>query len=1360
MKKWVFTLLAFLYLMVTKADHYAGAELTYECISTSGSTSDYIIKLTVYRDCSGEELNDFYDVIYQSLSCGVGQTPLRLYATGPAVEITSLCPGQVSRCSGEGNLILGKQKREYSDTITLSHCSDWHFFWKNQNRNSLALTNILSVGSLQFQAIYVDLEFDNSVHFCDDFFEFPTNMMYQNICVEDTFVYNFKATLTNPDGDSVYFRLVPPKVDNLGGVVAYNSPFTFNTPITSNNGFNLDPNTGILTFAPTGPQLESSIIAVEVQEFKGGTLIASTVLDMQILVEYCTNVRPQLSGIDGSLEDTITMCYGQRNCFNINGTDANNDSMFISLLAKELPGIAVKIKDNGTSQAYASICWIPDSAGIFEVTLAISDNHCPVQLSNQKTIYINVPNDSAFQCECSSVDFDYDHICFNDYTDFDGKATLSIGTNVTNWLWDFGDSNFSTDPNPSHQYGSPGDYNVTVTFTDDSGCTKSTTKMIRICTPPTMDISHEGYCEAPASVLFIDNSIFDCNIIDKVWSYGDGKFGSSNVHKYIDTGWYKVNLTLVYGIDTVTPCYAHVMDSLYIHPKPEFELFPEDSFYQSCDPSYDTTFYIELVDTSNKVEWYVNKGFVFNLNGGSDDTLTFSTEDLTLHKIKKRDISVSVKVTDSIGCFNVKKRIILDPVLPKFLNTPYCEPGDTIIFYDLSEIDPNSLYYDQVFREFSFNDPYNVGATSTDSVAKYFYSSEGVYYPHLYVQDADSCFDFTMRTINISLPDSQFSVLSTTGGNDTVCFDDMDILFEGPNQNFATIDKYVWYIEDSEVDSVIIQNTYMGTWVHTIYGSNSTRTSIDGNKMLHRYDSLDFGTKHIHLKVIYNSIRNNNDVVLSHAPFICERHYYDTIDLRPPHNIDISYEGECLKSIFDFKAKHDPLGDHIVDWTWDLGDEFKDLLLGIDTVYNENDSVYIASSLDSSNQSYTYTYYDFPDRGFRTVSVTITDDYHCDFTEKIKIRAYRMDTLSIDPEGHCTNDIISFPPATFDRWQNIDLFRWNFGDPTTLADTALVVRDDSTLSWEFPNEGWYEVTLVISGNTHSCRDTISDSIFVDASPTAIVFQLDSTCIGETTFFIDHSVTNGVVKPDTLISWEYIIDDSTYVLTGNGNFDYTFLDEGYTDSIIFRAISSNGCFDETITQVYIAPKPKADFDFIPQLPAVGDLVTFTNRVNWFGENPDDELGYGWFLYSSDNELIITDTDGSLYQYDYQFEEEGIYLMKLIAENENQCKDTIIKEIDTYAYLDFPDAFSPAFGGDERNNTFRLYHKGIKEIVEYKIYNRFGQLVFDGLENGGINAEWDGTVNGSPQELGSFVVIVNAVDVMGRQINKKKNLMLVR
>ena len=51
---------------------------------------------------------------------------------------------------------------------------------------------------------------------------------------------------------------------------------------------------------------------------------------------------------------------------------------------------------------------------------------------------------------------------------------------IVNWTWDFGDGNISYDENPTHKYGSSGEYSVILTVTDDDDDTDSTTKPITV----------------------------------------------------------------------------------------------------------------------------------------------------------------------------------------------------------------------------------------------------------------------------------------------------------------------------------------------------------------------------------------------------------------------------------------------------------------------------------------------------------------------------------------------------------------------------------------------------------------------------------------------------------------------------------------------------------------------------------------------------------------------------------------------------------------------------------------------------------------------------------------------------------------
>ena len=44
---------------------------------------------------------------------------------------------------------------------------------------------------------------------------------------------------------------------------------------------------------------------------------------------------------------------------------------------------------------------------------------------------------------------------------------------ITSWDWDFGDGDGSTDENPTHLYGAPGTYTVTLTVTTESGCSET-----------------------------------------------------------------------------------------------------------------------------------------------------------------------------------------------------------------------------------------------------------------------------------------------------------------------------------------------------------------------------------------------------------------------------------------------------------------------------------------------------------------------------------------------------------------------------------------------------------------------------------------------------------------------------------------------------------------------------------------------------------------------------------------------------------------------------------------------------------------------------------------------------------------------
>jgi gliding motility-associated-like protein len=86
---------------------------------------------------------------------------------------------------------------------------------------------------------------------------------------------------------------------------------------------------------------------------------------------------------------------------------------------------------------------------------------------------------------------------------------------------------------------------------------------------------------------------------------------------------------------------------------------------------------------------------------------------------------------------------------------------------------------------------------------------------------------------------------------------------------------------------------------------------------------------------------------------------------------------------------------------------------------------------------------------------------------------------------------------------------------------------------------------------------------------------------------------------------------------------------------------------------------------------------------------------------------------------------------------------------------PSGFTP--NGDGLNDIIRPILAGIKQLNYFRLYNRWGQLVFSTTQSG---KGWDGRIGGKEQPTGNFVYVVQAIDYTGRIISKKGNVVLIR
>jgi gliding motility-associated-like protein len=125
----------------------------------------------------------------------------------------------------------------------------------------------------------------------------------------------------------------------------------------------------------------------------------------------------------------------------------------------------------------------------------------------------------------------------------------------------------------------------------------------------------------------------------------------------------------------------------------------------------------------------------------------------------------------------------------------------------------------------------------------------------------------------------------------------------------------------------------------------------------------------------------------------------------------------------------------------------------------------------------------------------------------------------------------------------------------------------------------------------------------------------------------------------------------------------------------------------------------------------------------------------------------------------------YSMKFafIAQNEYTCIDTVYADIKTFAggNVDIPNAFTP--NGDGLNDIFYILgSKDIRLIKEFAVYNRYGGKVFvkSNFPANDPAFGWNGNINGTHGEMGTYVYFAIILFNDGSQREYKGTVVLIR
>lgn len=186
--------------------------------------------------------------------------------------------------------------------------------------------------------------------------------------------------------------------------------------------------------------------------------------------------------------------------------------------------------------------------------------------------------------------------------------------------------------------------------------------------------------------------------------------------------------------------------------------------------------------------------------------------------------------------------------------------------------------------------------------------------------------------------------------------------------------------------------------------------------------------------------------------------------------------------------------------------------------------------------------------------------------------------------------------------------------------------------------------------------------------------------------------------------------------------------------LLRVRSDKGCEAETELP-YITTKCANPKFYNSDTVFFNTSEEFDLTVN---ETNSTTTSYSWTTTQA-NAIV----DASAEDAEVQGLEEGFYTAGVTVTNSYDGKDETCTEVAEERDYEvviipdplYPDAFTPK-NGDDLNNVFKPVISRVAYIKEFRVYNRWGQLVYD-METADNKDGWDGTWNDIDQEAELYI-----------------------
>ncbi|HQQ95110.1 MAG TPA: PKD domain-containing protein [Bacteroidia bacterium] len=464
--------------------------------------------------------------------------------------------------------------------------------------------------------------------------------------------------------------------------------------------------------------------------------------------------------------------------------------------------------------------------------------------------------------------------------------------------------------------------------------------------------------------------------------------------------------------------------------------------------------------------------------------------------------------------------------------------------------------------------------------------------------------------------------------------------------------------------------------------------------------------------------------LMTSAPCIHTKSLVVNIYDEPEGEASIDKNPFCMGDPIMVTLRNDTAVHH---WQWDFGDSQPTQVLSL-------------PSHTTIAYNYLPTFFPLASNGELTILLTMASPFDvCKTIDTIRVKMIRVlpdfkrnNELALSDYAHCIGPGDTFSNTTISNASALS-YTWSFGD----GGSSFAASPQYT----YTSPGNYQVQLIAKDPNVGCTNSVTKTMSVFPLPTASL-SIDNLACPDSVF----TITGGGV-PGTLsggITGTLSSPQSTYGLIFQPSNSFTTHATAPATTVFSLQITDvNGCSNSPVTDTIRIQTPPPSVNTVTTV-IVGQTVTVNGYV---GSN----FNYTWTPLTTSLSCTNCSNPVSSTTVDITYTVSVIDLPLQCFEVLN----THTIKVELLSSLDVPSAFTP--NGDGVNDFIGVGGWGIRKLIYFKVFNRWGQLLY---ESNDLDRGWDGTFNGIEQNMETYIYQASVDTYTNETLSKSGSFKLIR